>query len=99
MEASTVLDEQLCASSDETIFKVCKNNGYCLATLDKDFSNILNFPPESGAGIVVFRLPNKPGIRDITILVHSFLHAVKGHSLAGKLWIVEKSRIREYQGE
>ena len=66
--------------------------------MDKDFANILNFPPQSSHGIVVIRLPKRPELKDIYDHVSLFIKAVSNVSIAGKLWIVEQGGIREYQG-
>jgi predicted nuclease of predicted toxin-antitoxin system len=97
-EASTVFEEDLCSSPDNHIFKVCQQEGYCLISMDKDFANILNFPPQSSHGIVVIRLPKRPELKDIYDHIRLFLKAVIKVSISGKLWIVEHGRIREYQG-
>jgi hypothetical protein len=65
--------------------------------MDKDFSNIINFPPGKSHGIVLFRLENKFTASDIRETVGMFLSTLKDQQLGGKLWIVEKDRIREYQ--
>lgn len=98
-EASTVPEQGLCSSPDREIFDVCGMEKYCLVTLDRDFSNILNFPPHLGCGIVVLRLPGKASLPDIRDLVGHFLDTLGKDSLDGKLWIVEKNRVREYQEE
>ena len=66
--------------------------------MDKDFANILNFPPQSSHGIVVIRLPKRPALKDIYDQISLFIKAVTNETISGKLWIVEQSRIREYQG-
>ena len=98
-EASTVLKEKLCSSPDGHIFKVCQEEGYCLVTMDKDFANILNFSPQASHGIVVIRLPKRPLLKDIYDHIRLFLKALSNVSIAGKLWIVEKGRIREHQND
>ncbi|MFH1743989.1 MAG: DUF5615 family PIN-like protein [bacterium] len=98
-EVSTVLAQKMCSSSDSQIFEHCRKEGYCLVTLDKDFSNVLNFTPDTCPGIVVIRLPRKPKLSDIQVLIRTFLNALEKESVDGKLWIVETGRIREYQQE
>jgi hypothetical protein len=62
-------------------------------TLDLDFSNPIVYPRRSYAGIIVFRLPNPFHLSHAMTI---FASAAAGGSLAGKLWIVEMNRVREY---
>ncbi len=96
-ESCTVLNQGLCSSSDNQIFKICQKEKYCLVTLDKHFANILNFPPQSSHGIIFIRLPKRPTTNDIDYLIKQTIKAAKNVSFEGKLWIVEPGRIREYQ--
>ncbi len=64
-QATTVLEESLCASTDVALFEICQTEKRCLVTMDKDFSSIINFPPLTNHGIVFFRLPSKLAIADI----------------------------------
>ncbi len=98
-QTTTVLEEGLCAATDAALFEICQSEKRCLVTMDKDFSNIINFPPLTSHGIVFFRLPSKLAISDIREMVEMFLSTLKERSLEGKLWIVEKNRIREYQNQ
>lgn len=69
-------------------------------TLDLDFSNPLQFPPEKYAGIVVLRLPKQPSGEDIIDCLKTLIAAVSvGTDLAGSLRIVSKGRVREYGRE
>lgn len=90
-EASTVLEQDLCSSSDNFIFNVCQKEEYCLVTMDKDFANILNFPPQSSHGIVVIRLPKRPVLKDIYDHISLFIKAVAKVSIAGKLWMLNRA--------
>jgi len=96
-EASTVFEQDLCSSADNHIFNICQKEEYCLVTMDKDFANILNFPPQSSHGIVVIRLSKRHALNDIYNHIRLFLKAIAKVSIAGKLWIVERGRIREHQ--
>ncbi len=97
-DVATVVEQGLCASSDERLIEVCRAEGRVLVTLDKGFSSILRFPPERFRGIVVLRLPEPlmPGTIDHAL--RRVLAASSGRSLAGRLWIVDAHRIREFQG-
>jgi predicted nuclease of predicted toxin-antitoxin system len=95
-DTDTVLHEGISGVSDEGIYNVCVERGRTLITLDLDFSNPLRFPPENAAGIIVLR-PARPSLPLIRSLILTFLPVLSSRTLAGKLWIVEQGRIREYE--
>jgi predicted nuclease of predicted toxin-antitoxin system len=92
-DAVTVLDQNLGGHPDTDIAAVCKSESRILITLDTDFANILAYPPNEFAGIVVLRTEDqsKPMI---VALIRRFVAALAGESPQGDLWIVESSRIR-----
>ena len=45
-DVSTVGDQKLSGAPDETIVAVCAAEGRVLITLDRDFGEVLRFPPE-----------------------------------------------------
>ena len=55
-DVSTVRDQKLSGAPDENIFAVCAAEGRVLITLDRDFGEVLRFPPEQSAGIVILDL-------------------------------------------
>jgi len=77
----------------------CLHEGRGLVTLDLDFSNPLLFPPRKYAGIAVLRLPRKPEVYDLLDGVRTLISGLRGGSLLGKLWIVQRGRLREHQPE
>ena len=52
----SVLDQSLQGCSDKTLISVCKNENRILVTLDIDFANLLTYPPQEYAGIIMLRL-------------------------------------------
>jgi hypothetical protein len=64
-----------------------------------DFANILRFPPEKTAGIVVFRIPKNTDLAKLRELVIQFLEAIERMPIAQQVWIVEPRRIRIHQKE
>lgn len=97
-DVATVVAQGLCASSDERLIEVCQAERRVLVSLDKGFSSILRFPPERYAGIVVLRLPEPLMPSAIDHALRRFLAASAGQNLAGRLWIVDAHRVREFQG-
>ncbi len=76
---------------------MCRHEGRCLVTLDMDFSNPLIFKPWEYAGIAVLRLPAKPSPSDLWEACRALISGLKFNEITGKLWIVQRGRIREYQ--
>ena len=96
-DVSTVAEQNLTSAPDPTVIEVCASEGRCLVTLDLDFANPLRFPPKDHAGIAVLRLPKRPGAQDLLDAVQTFVNGLEKASVTGRLWIVERGRIREYQ--
>lgn len=99
LDAATVAEEKLCSSSDNALITICRNERRCLITLDLDFANPFIFKPSQYAGIIVLRLPPKPTPSDIEHLLFLLIQGLKRSGVNGKLWIIQRNRIREYQEE
>ena len=95
-DAVTVADQSLQGAEDISVFEVCQREQRCLITLDLDFSNLLDFPPETSAGIVILRHP-KPRLRSWLSLTEQLSVALRRDDPTGRLWIVEPNRIRIHQ--
>lgn len=95
-DVATVADQSLRGASDRRIAAICKQESRCLITADEDFAQILSYPPEQYAGIVVLRHP-QPTLQRLEELVRQVVVALKNETLAGRLWIVEPGRIRIHE--
>lgn len=99
-DVSSVARQNLCGTSDRDLIEICAAEGRCLVTLDLDFSNPLQFPPDRYAGIIVLRLPKRPSGQDITDCLSALVAAISpAESLAGTLRVISKGKIREYGKE
>ncbi|MBX9879742.1 MAG: DUF5615 family PIN-like protein [Candidatus Obscuribacterales bacterium] len=96
-EVLTVADQKMCGSSDDSLIAVCAKEGRCLVTLDLGFSNPLLFSPAKHSGIAVLRLPSKANRIDLLTALANLIRILDQSSIAGKLWIVERHRVREYR--
>ena len=96
-DVSTVPQQGLVSASDTVLSGVCAREGRCLVTLDLDFANPLVFNPSASAGIAVLRLPPKSAHKELLEVVRTLIGGLAGENITGKLWIVQKGRIREYQ--
>jgi predicted nuclease of predicted toxin-antitoxin system len=92
-DALTVHDQALVGRPDEDIASVCKTENRALITLDRDFSNILAYPPADHPGIVVLRSDHHDKATVLALMSRVVVTLAK-EPLAGKLWIVESDRVR-----
>jgi len=95
----TVGDQGLAGAADPRVIEVCGAEGRCLVTLDLDFSNPFVFPPEQYAGIAVIRLPRRVSPDALYGALGTLITALGNRTIEGKLWIVERHRLREYLPE
>lgn len=93
-DVATVRDQNLQGARDETLFDVCAGEERVLITLDHDFGQVLRFPPERGAGLVIL----EPGPRmtpgSLLDRLRDFLALAEVRSPTAALWIVEPGRVR-----
>ncbi len=94
-DVATVADQRLSGASDHRLIEVCGAERRCLVTLDLDFSNPFVFPPEQYAGIAVLR-PRRLNPDELYATVATLITALGRSSIDGKLWTVERYRVREY---
>ena len=95
-DVATVSKQDLGGTSDDSLIEVCRVEDRVLITLDLAFSNVLRFSHERYAGIVVLRVPHPVELETIRERVQILLQASEQEELSGRLWIVERDRIREY---
>ncbi len=96
-DVETVPQQGLCGATDRQLLMACQGDERCLVTLDMDFGNPLLFKPWEYAGIAVLRLPAKPTPTDLWDACRTLIAGLTGREIIGKLWIVQRGRIREYQ--
>lgn len=97
LDVATVSGQGLCSTPDPTLIDICREERRCLVTLDLDFGNPLLFKPSEYAGIAVLRLPPKPSPEDLFETVRTLIVGLRQGEIVGKLWIVQRGKIREYQ--
>lgn len=98
-DAATVWEQNLTSASDPQVVAASHAEGRCLVTLDLDFSNPLRYPPWEYSGIAVLRLPPKTTDEDLFAACQTLVEALASGDITGKLWIVERRRVREYRPE
>jgi predicted nuclease of predicted toxin-antitoxin system len=98
-DITSVPDQRMAGAADKVLIEVCRKEGRCLITLDLEFGNPLMFNPSDYPGIVVMRLPSKPSHQDLLDVVRTFTVALGQKDISGKLWVIQRGRVREYQPE
>jgi hypothetical protein len=96
-EVATVAEQNLTGTGDASLIAICRDEQRCLVTLDLDFSNPLLFPPWDYHGIAVLRLPRRLTEVDRLAACHTLVQGLASRDIVGRLWIVQRGRIREYQ--
>jgi hypothetical protein len=54
----------------------------------------MRFPPTGSPGIAVLRVRERPGRKDIDLVVGQLIFGLAAHDLTGRLWVVEPAHIR-----
>ena len=95
-DAITVQEQGLRGIADRELYELCKAESCILVTLDLGFSNLLHFPPDGTAGLVVLRGPNQL-FTTMRVLIETLIDALIKESPLNKLWIVEPGRLRIHE--
>jgi predicted nuclease of predicted toxin-antitoxin system len=93
-DAMTVREEGLQAAPDEQVFGVAAREGRALVTLDRDLGQVLRFPPDESAGIIVIDAGPRASHRSLLDRTRELLTIIKTRSPERTLWIVEPGRVR-----
>lgn len=96
-DADTVRDEDLSGASDVDVLAAAVAERRTLVTLDLDFANPVRFPPADTPGIAVLRVRDRPGRDDLDLVVNRLIEALATADVNGRLWIVERDRVRQYE--
>ena len=92
-DSETVYDENLNGQPDAIISNKCRSENRILITLDLDFSNILNYPPDKFPGFIVLRVQNQSK-NNIVKLIKKILPFINAEDLLNHLWIISENKIR-----
>jgi predicted nuclease of predicted toxin-antitoxin system len=97
-DAVTVFAQKLQGHSDDDVAARCLDEGRALISLDLDFANILTYPPENYAGIIVLRLhdPSRPAT---LAALRRLFPLLTTEPLVGHLWIVDDVGMRIRAGD
>ena len=93
-DTHSVLDEQLSGEPDTVIYQQCIAENRCLITFDTDFCNVLRFPADTTAGIIVIR-PNRPiTLPDVRHFANVIIELLAKNDPTHCLWIVDSNKLR-----
>ena len=92
MTSRRFTDQGLRGRDDHEIAEACRAEGRVPISLDLDFSNIQNFPPENCPGSIVLRLRTKGRTAGESVFRRVISH-LDQQPIAGRLWIVDEQRI------
>lgn len=96
-DVAMVAQQSMSGAEDAQLIETCQRERRALVTLDLDFSNPILFPPNRYSGIAVLRPGPKPAYEDLISTAKAFAAALRREELDGKLWSVERFRVRIYQ--
>lgn len=92
-DALTVREQGLRGGADSDITDVCRQEERAIITLDLDFSDIRDYPPDDYNGIIVLRLNDQS--RDAVLnVLGRIIPMFESESPAGRLWIVDEHQVR-----
>ena len=93
-DTHTVYDEQLSGADDTVIYNECLAEKRCIITFDTDFCDILRFPSEPTAGIIVIR-PKRPIVlQDVKLFALKLAELLKETNPKNSLWILDFNKLR-----
>jgi len=95
-DVMTVTEQKMQGFSDRDLITACANESRCIVTFDLDFSNPFVFKPENYGGIAVLRLSKGTNYSEMPELITILSKTLENRDIHGKLWIVQKSGVREY---
>jgi predicted nuclease of predicted toxin-antitoxin system len=93
-DAVTVASQGLRGAADETLFEVCRRERRALVTLDRDFGQVLRYPPAASAGIVILEIGPRATHAALLDRVRELVRLLDTRSPEGALWIIEPGRLR-----
>lgn len=93
-DVMSLRDQGLQGERDETVYRVRAEEGRVLITLDHDFGQVLRFPPDQSAGLVILEPGARVTLQSLLDRLREFLALAESQSPVGALWIIEPGRVR-----
>jgi predicted nuclease of predicted toxin-antitoxin system len=96
-DVSTVSTQRMSGIDDATLYEVCCAERRVLITLDWDFAEVLRFPPEDTAGVVILYCRGRLSPASIVARLKELVALMNVRQINGQLWIVEPGRLRIHE--
>jgi predicted nuclease of predicted toxin-antitoxin system len=93
-DAVHVVDAGLRGAADPEVLASAVAGGRTFVTADKEFGNVLTYPPEQHAGIVLVRISEAVDPAQRVERVVDALLSLVGEDLSGAIVVVEPARMR-----
>ena len=93
-DVMTVEEQNLSGADDARLYDVIRGEGRVLITLDHDFGQVLRFPPQHTAGIVVLECTGRLSPNMIRARIQELATMLSTRPIERELWIVEPGRVR-----
>lgn len=89
----SVREAGLSGISDDAIYQKAVSEGLVILTMDKDFANMLRFPPERCGGIIVIKI-YRHTVDETTELFKRHFNALSPELASGRLTIISSDKVR-----
>ncbi len=96
-DVATVPEQNMVSAPGTTLIEICRQEERCLVTADRDFANRGRYNPANYSGIAVIRLPAQMQLSDWYAAIDTLIQGLAVSSIAGRLWVIRKNLIQEYQ--
>jgi uncharacterized protein with PIN domain len=96
-DVATVPEQNLVSAPDTELIEICHQEGRCLVTADRDFSNRGRYDPANYSGIAVIRLPPQVRLADWYAALETLILGLESANITGKLWVIQANTIQEYR--
>jgi predicted nuclease of predicted toxin-antitoxin system len=92
-DATTLLEQGHRGAPNSVVADLLRHEGRALITLDVDFADIRNYPPNEFPGIIVIR-PRRCDREQISKILANVVQALEEEQVTGRLWVVDDKRLR-----
>jgi predicted nuclease of predicted toxin-antitoxin system len=96
-DVKTIAEQRMSGATDEQVYETCRDESRVLVTLDRDFGQILRFPPEPTAGIVVLECKGRLSPAMILARLTELAALLTSRPIDHELWIIEPGRVRIHE--